>query len=96
MVIDSQWTRQTEDVDTVTWHEAIPEPDTWLRVTDAGPGKIEIWSTGFDLLGEAAIRLNPERLGILRARRLYADTDIQLRYRGPGDLHSRPPKRAKC
>ena len=90
-----QWIRQTEDVDAVTWYDAIPQPDTWLRVTDAGPGKIEIWSTGFDLLGEAAIRLNPERLGILRARRLYADTGIQLRYRGPRDLLPRAPKRAK-
>ena len=89
-----RWIRQTEDVDDVTWYDAIPEPDTWLRVTDAGPGKIEIWSTGFDLLGEAAIRLNPERQGVLRARRLDANTGIQLRYRGPGDLLPRAPKQA--
>lgn len=90
-----QWIRRTEDVDDVTWYDAVPQPDTWLRVTDAGPGKIEIWSAGFDLLGEAAIRLNPERQGVLRARRLRANTGIQLRYRGPGDLLPRTLKRAK-
>jgi hypothetical protein len=41
-----QWIRRAEDVDDVTWYDAVPEPDTWLRVTDAGPDKIEIWSTG--------------------------------------------------
>jgi hypothetical protein len=86
--------RRTEDVDDVTWYDAVPEPDTWLRVTDAGPGKIEIWSTGFDLLGKAPVRLNPERQGVLLARRLDADTGIQLRYLGPGDLLPRAPKRA--
>ncbi len=90
-----RWIRRTEDVDDVTWYDAVPDPDTWLRVTDAGSGKIEIWSTGFDLLGEAAIRLNPERQGVLRARRLRANTGIQLRYRGPGDLLPRTLKRAK-
>jgi superfamily II DNA/RNA helicase len=81
-----QWSRRTINVDNVTWYDTVPEPDTWLRVTDVGPDKIEIWSTGFDLLGEATIRLNPERQGILRGRRLRADIGIQLRYRGPGDL----------
>lgn len=84
--LSRRWIRRTEDVNDVTWYETVPEPDTWLRVTDAGPGKIEIWSTGFDLLGEATIRLNPERQGILRARRLRANTSIQLVYRGPRDL----------
>ena len=90
-----QWLRRIEDVDDVTWYDAVPEPDTWLRVTDAGPDKIEIWSTGFDLLGEAAIRLNPERQGVLRARRLRANTGIQLVYRGPSDLFPRALKRAR-
>lgn len=85
-----QWTRQTQDMNDVTWHEAVPEPDTWLRVTDADPGKIEIWSTGFDPLGEAVIRLNPERQGVLRARRLPTGPGIQLSYHGPGDLHPQP------
>jgi superfamily II DNA/RNA helicase len=60
-----QWSRRTEDVDDVTWYDAVPDPGTWLRVTDAGPDQIQIWSTGFDLLGEAAIRLNRERQGVL-------------------------------
>jgi hypothetical protein len=81
-----QWNRRTLDVANVTWYDAVPGPDTWLRVTDTGTGKIEIWSTGFDLLGEATVRLNPGRQGILRARRLRANTGIRLRYRGPSDL----------
>jgi superfamily II DNA/RNA helicase len=81
-----QWIRQTVDVDNVTWYDTVPGPDTWLRVTDAEPEKIEIWSTRFDLLGEVTIRLNPDRQGVLRARRLRANTGIQLRYRGPRDL----------
>jgi len=85
-----RWIRRTEDVDDVIWYDAVPEPGTWLRVTDAGLGKVEIWSTGFDLLGEAAIRLNPERQGVLRARRLRASTGIQLSYRGPSDLLPKP------
>lgn len=81
-----RWRRRTADVEDVTWYGAVPEPATWLRVTDAGPGKIEIWSTGFDLLGEAAFRLNPQRLGVLRGRRLRAETGVRLTYRGPSDL----------
>jgi hypothetical protein len=81
-------------VDDVTWYGAVPDPGTWLRVTDAGPNTIEIWSTGFDLLGEAAIRLNPERQGVLRAQRLRANTGVRLRYRGPDDLFPRVLKRA--
>jgi hypothetical protein len=90
-----RWSRQTEDVDDVTWYDAAPDPGTRLRVTDAEPGKIDIWSTGFDLLGEAAIRLNPDRQGVLRARRHRADTGVRLHYRGPDDLYPRAPKRAK-
>ena len=81
-----EWTRQTEDVDDVVWYNGVPDPGTWLRVTDAGVDKVEVWSTGFDLLGEAAIRLNPERQGALRAQRHRANTGIRLQYRGPSDL----------
>jgi hypothetical protein len=88
-----QWIRQTEDVDDVTWYDAVPESDTWLRVTDADTGKIKIWSTGFDLLGEAAISLNPERQGVLRALRSRSNIGIQLRYRGPDDLFPTSQKR---
>lgn len=85
----SRWSRRTEELDDVTWYSAVPAPGTWLRVTDAGPEQIEIWSTGFDLLGQAAVRLNPDRQGILRARRLGNGNGVQLRYRGPGDLFPR-------
>lgn len=81
-----RWSRQTEDLQNVTWYGAAPDPDAWLRVTDAGPDTIEIWSTGFDLLGEATVRLDRERQGVLRARRHRSDTGVRLHYRGPGDL----------
>jgi hypothetical protein len=82
-----QWRRREADVDEITWHDEIPPANSWLRVTDPEPGRIEIWSTGFDLLGEAAVSLNAARQGILRARRHRgSNTGIQLRYRGPGDL----------
>jgi hypothetical protein len=86
-----RWSRQTKDLQDITWYGAIPDPDTWLRVTDAGQAKIEIWSTGFDLLGEAAIRLDRDRQGVLRARRHRAGAGIRLRYRGPDDLFQRTP-----
>lgn len=81
-----QWISQTAIVQDVTWYDAAPDSDAWLRVTDTGTGGIEIWSTGFDLIGAASISLNPERQGVLRARRLHVATEIQLRYRGPDDL----------
>ena len=90
-----QWIHRTEDLDDVTWYDAVPEPDTWLRVTVADTGKVQIWSTGFDLLGEAAIRLNPEPQGVLRALRSRSNTGIQLRYRGPGDLFPMAPEHAE-
>ncbi|WP_280238319.1 DEAD/DEAH box helicase [Nocardia abscessus] len=86
-----RWRRRIEDIQDVTWYGMVPDPNTWLRVTDAGPDKIEIWSTGFNLLGEAAIRLDRERQGVLRARRHRADTGIRLHYRGPGDLLPKTP-----
>ncbi|MFG1648510.1 DEAD/DEAH box helicase [Micromonospora sp. NPDC049275] len=78
------------DVLEVAWHATAPPSGTWLRVTDAGVGRIEIWSTGFDLLAEAAVGLNPDRQGVLRAQSLPAAGGIRLRYRGPNDLF--PPK----
>ncbi len=84
-----RWSRQTKDVQNVIWYGAAPDPGTWLRVTDAGPDKIEIWSTGFDLLGEAAVRLDRERQGVLRARRHRPDTGIRLLFCGLGDLLAR-------
>ena len=84
-----RWSQQTADVRDVTWYGRVPGPDTWLRVTDPRPNKIEIWSTGFDLLGEAVVRLDRDRQGILRARRHAADTGIRLLYRGPDDLFQR-------
>ncbi|MEV7099030.1 DEAD/DEAH box helicase [Amycolatopsis sp. NPDC051045] len=84
-----RWRRQTEDVQDVTWYGAVPTSGTWLRVTDTAPGKIEIWSTGFDLLGEAPVQLDHQRQGVLRARRSRSHAGIRLLYRGPGDLMPR-------
>jgi hypothetical protein len=81
-----RWSGQTEDLPNVTWYGPAPDPDTWLRVTDAGPDMIDIWSTGFDRLGKANIRLDRERQGVLRAQRHRADAGIRLHYHGPGDL----------
>jgi len=86
-----RWRQQTVDVQEVTWYGSVPDPETRLRVTDAAPGEIKIWSTGFDLLGETAVLLDRERQGVLRAQRHLADTGIRLRYRGPGDLFPSTP-----
>ena len=87
-----RWRRRTDDVREVTWYGDEPASGTWLRITDLDANTVQIWSTGFDLLGEAAIELNANRLGILRARRLTAGPGIRLTYRGPRDLY--PPRAA--
>ena len=84
-----QWRREIDDIPDVTWYEDVPKPGAWLRVTDLDPNTVQIWSTGFDLLGEATAQLNPERLGVLRAQRLGGSDGIRLQYRGPRDLHLR-------
>lgn len=81
-----RWIRRTYNVDEVTWYGTVPEPGTWLRVTDVEPGKIAIWSTDFSMLGEATAYLNPMRQGVLRAQRLSDRDGLRLIYRGPGDL----------
>lgn len=81
-----RWSRQIVDLENVTWYGTLPDSGTWLRVTNAGPDRIQIWSTGFALLGEAAIRLRSGWQGVLRARRLRTGSGVQLRYRGPDDL----------
>ena len=86
-----QWRRSTEDIDDVTWYGDVPDQRTWLRITDLDAETVQIWSTGFDLLGEAAARLNPERSGILRAQPLADSSGIRLLYRGPLDLLSPAP-----
>ncbi|WP_431884347.1 DEAD/DEAH box helicase [Micromonospora gifhornensis] len=88
-----RWLPQRTDVPAVIWYTTAPEPGTWLRVTNAGPAKIEIWSTGFDLLGEAAVRLASHRRGVLRGQRLPAGTGIRLHYHGPSDPF--PPQRRR-
>ncbi len=87
-----RWSRRITDIPDVAWYGAVPDPGTWLRVTDANPDKIEIWSTGFDLLGEAVVRLGRDRQGVLRAQRDHVGTGIRLLYRGPGDLFPPSPK----
>ncbi|MGC5322702.1 DEAD/DEAH box helicase [Micromonospora arida] len=85
-----RWRRQTVVVPDVVWHAAAPDPETWLRVTDTDPGKIDIWSTGFDLLGEATVRLAQQRHGVLRARRMPVGTGIVLHYQGPEEVSPSP------
>ena len=81
-----QWRRRNEDIDDVTWYGDVPPTKAWLRVTDLGTDAVQIWSTGFDLLGEASVQINPGRSGILRAQRLAGSPGIRLLYRGPRDL----------
>jgi superfamily II DNA/RNA helicase len=83
-----RWRRRTDDIYDVTWYGNAPAPETWLRVTDRDANTAQIWSTGFDLLGEAAIELNPNRAGVLRARRHAEGPGIRLTYRGPRDLYA--------
>ena len=85
-VQQNEWARHVERVEDVTWYDIVPEPNAWLRVTDAGPGKVALWSTGFDPLGEACIDINSNRQGVLHARRLPDTPGVELRYRGPRDL----------
>lgn len=83
-----QWRSRVVDVNDVTWHGEAPPPSTWFRITELTPDTVQIWSTGFDLLGHASIRLNPKRAGILRAQRLAGASGIRLLYTGPNDLFS--------
>jgi superfamily II DNA/RNA helicase len=87
----TRWAQHVERIEAVTWYGSIPEPNAWLRATDAVPGKVELWSTGFDLLGEALVDINPRRQGVLYARRLPATAGVELRYLGPGDLLTSVP-----
>ncbi|MCO1597418.1 hypothetical protein M8C17_19905 [Micromonospora sp. RHAY321] len=61
-------------------------------MTDTYPGGINIWSTGFDLLGEATVRLVPQRHGVLRARRMPVGTGIVLHYQGPEEVSPSPAR----
>ncbi len=81
-----RWELQVETINDVTWYGVTPEPSTWLRVTNAERDRVRLWSTSFDLLGEAAIDINPDRRGVLHARRIRDAPGVQLRYRGPTDL----------
>lgn len=89
----NSWALHVERVEEVAWRGAVPEPRAWLRVTNSGPGRITLWSTGFDALGEALVDINPHRQGVLHARRLSDSSGIELRYRGPRDLHAPDPSR---
>lgn len=81
-----RWTRSNVDIDDVRWHGDAPAQSTWLRVTVHDANNVEIWTPGFDLLGQASVQINPERLGILRAQRKSDSQGIRLSYRGPRDL----------
>lgn len=81
-----RWRRRSVVVDEVDWLDAEPEPDAWLRITNVDSTTIRLWSPGYDLLGTANVALNPQREGVLYARRLSDTPGVTLRYRGPGDL----------
>lgn len=81
-----QWRRRSEVIRNVTWYGEVPTPNAWLRITDLGTDAVQLWSPGFDLLGEANVQLNPGRSGILRAQRLSRSGGIRLLYSGPSDL----------
>lgn len=81
-----QWTCSNEDIENVKWHGDTPAQHAWLRVTTRDADTAQIWTPGFDLLGEASVQINPERLGILRAQRMPDSQGIRLLYRGPRDL----------
>ncbi|MGV9747788.1 DEAD/DEAH box helicase [Rhodococcus zopfii] len=83
---EMQWTEDEIQVEEATWYANIPSPNAWLRATDDGSGKVLLWSTGFDPLGEVCVSINPARQGILHARRLPNVQGVTLQYRGPGDL----------
>lgn len=83
-----KWALQAEQVDDVKWYDTVPEANAWLRVTQNEPGKVSLWSTGFDPLGEIHMDINSKRRGILHARRLPDTSGVVLRYRGPHDLLS--------
>jgi superfamily II DNA/RNA helicase len=80
------WVQQIEQVEDVQWDAGAPAAGAWLRVTDISLGVVELWSAGFDFLGEAHVDINPDRQGVLHARRRTDTAGIELRYRGPSDL----------
>ena len=84
----TRWKLRHVEIEDVTWYGEVPQPNAWLRAIRAGAGKVELWSTGFDLLGEAALDINARHRGVLHARRLPKSSGVKLVYRGPGDLTS--------
>lgn len=87
-----RWVRTTASLEKVRWNGDVPAQNAWLRVTVLNINTIQIWTPGFDLLGEASVQINPERLGILRAQRMSGSQGIRLVYRGPRDLFAADPK----
>lgn len=85
-----QWTSSHLDIENVRWYRDVPSPDAWLRVTSRDNASVQIWTPGFELLGEADVQISPERAGILRAQSLQDSRGIRLLYRGPGDLFQTP------
>lgn len=86
-VRNEKWTPKREVIESVRWDSRAPDPDEWLRATMKDPSTAEIWSPGFDRLGEVEVALNPSRVGILRAQSTSAG-GVSLYYRGPGDLRA--------
>jgi superfamily II DNA/RNA helicase len=81
-----RWTRRSKIVESVNWSATVPSDGDWLRVTPSGPDRVDLWSPGFDRVGDAEVALDPHHDGVLYARKT-----------GPGNavtLHSRGPRRA--
>lgn len=89
---DGKWTRQHIAVQAVRWDGAVPDPGTWLRVTRRDPSTAELWSPGFDRLGEVDVTLHPNSSGVLRAQSTSSG-GVRLYYRGPRDLLASPHRR---
>jgi superfamily II DNA/RNA helicase len=81
-----RWRRRSTVVESVNWSAPVPPEGDWLRVTPSGPARVDLWSPGFDRLGDAEVGIDQHHDGVLYARKT-----------GPGNavtLHSRGPRRA--
>lgn len=83
----SAWSRQILEVEDVQWNGHVPDEGEMLRVTDLDLGVLELWSPGFNYVGEAHAYINPDRRGAMHARVAADSNGVVLHYRGPKDLY---------
>ncbi|MEI2775375.1 MAG: DEAD/DEAH box helicase [Tetrasphaera sp.] len=81
-----QWRRRTLRIDDVMWFGDAPPAGTWLRLTDAGPQQVHIWTAGFERLGQATVPFGAIPEGVMAARRSPSGVGIEVHYRGPQAL----------